>query len=181
MSFRFRKLLADDLEMVLRWRTQPDVARQMLTEVEFNMDRQRQWFAGISASTRAEYWIIDYAGVAVGLLSLTDIDRRNRHASWGFYIGEASYRSLGGLVPCCFYNYVFNRADLNLRKLVGEVLDGNENIMRIHRLFGYRHVGVYRDHVWKDSRFHDVHLVELLREDWEKNSGILTQCSATFE
>lgn len=179
--FRFRKMKESDLEMVMRWRVQPDVTRYMLSDVEFNLENQRKWFEKIKTSSSAEYWIMENDSIPIGVLNLADIDRYNRRASWGYYIGEAQYRSLGGLVPAYFYNYVFARADLNLHKLVGKVVDGNENIMKIHDVFGCRRVGVYRDHVFKNNLFHDVHLVELLHENWIVYGKKFENYTASFE
>lgn len=178
---RFRRMKERHLEIVMRWRVQPDVARYMLTDIEFNLENQRKWFRKIKRSSAAEYWIIESDSIPIGVLNLAAIDHHNRRASWGFYIGEAQYRSLGGLVPAYFYNYIFARADLNLRKLVGEVLDGNENIMKLHDLFGYRRVGVFRNHVFKNNRFHDVQIVELLREDWVVHGKRFEKYTASFE
>jgi RimJ/RimL family protein N-acetyltransferase len=55
---------------------------------------------------------------------------------------------------------------MKFKKIFGEVLKGNEGIMRLHNLHGYRSVGVYKDHIFKNNKFHDVLLVELLDEAW---------------
>ena len=33
---------------------------------------------------------------------------------------------------------------------------------------GYRHVGTFKDHMIKDGRHIDVHLLELMKEDWHR-------------
>jgi UDP-4-amino-4,6-dideoxy-N-acetyl-beta-L-altrosamine N-acetyltransferase len=178
---RFRKMQKSDQEQVLGWRVKPEVSKFMLTQVDFNLEKQLEWFDRISSSTRDEYWIIEKNEIAIGVISLGEIDRVNRRATWGLYIGENMSSPVGGMIPMYFYNYVFGRKDLNLHKLHGMVLDINTNILRTHELCGYRQVGIYKDHVLKDGHFHDVHVVELLRENWLALGARYARMVAKFE
>ena len=178
---KFRKMLKSDQEQVLTWRVQPDVAQYMLTQIEFNLDRQLRWFDRIDRSSNAEYWIIENNGKGIGVINLSEIDPINRRATWGLYVGENMNSPVGGMLPMYFYNYAFGRKDLNLHKLHGMVLDTNTNMLRVHDVCGYRRVGIHKDHVLRDGRFHDVHVVELLREDWLARSARFARMVANFE
>jgi UDP-4-amino-4,6-dideoxy-N-acetyl-beta-L-altrosamine N-acetyltransferase len=178
---KFRKMLRSDQEHVLRWRVKPEVAQFMLTEVEFNLEKQLHWFDRISTSSKDEYWIIENNGDAIGVISLNEIDRVNQRATWGLYVGEDVSSPVGGMLPIYFYNYVFGRKDLMLHKLYGMVLDINTNMLRIHDLCGYRRVGIHKDHVLRGGRFHHVHVVELLREDWLERGARFARLFAEFE
>lgn len=177
----FRKMRDDDQEMVMSWRLKPEVANVMLTALTPDLDRQRQWFAGIKDSAAAQYWIIEHLQRPVGVINLAEIDRVNRHATWGLYIAEKMNSPIGGMVPVYFYNHVFSHADLNLHKLHGKVLASNVSMLKMHELCGYRQVGVHQDHVWRDGRFHDVHVVELLRETWLSMGQRFARYQAPFE
>lgn len=178
---KFRKMQIADQAQVLAWRVKPDVARFMLTEVEFNLDKQLRWFERIQNSAADEYWIIENNQKPIGVINLSEIDRINQHATWGLYVGEEMHSPVGGMLPMYFYNYVFNRRDLNLHKLHGKVLDTNISMLRVHEVCGYRQVGIHRDHVLRDGRFHDVHVVELLRADWLSRTARFGKMVAQFE
>ncbi|MDB5963998.1 MAG: pseH [Polaromonas sp.] len=178
---RFRKMQAADQAQVMAWRVKPEIARFMLSEVEFNLEKQLRWFERINNSTSDEYWIIENNGKPIGVINLSEIDRVNRHATWGLYIGEDMKSPIGGMLPMYFYNYVFARRDLNLHKLHGKVLDINTNMLRVHDVCGYRQVGLHKDHVLRDGRFHDVHVVELLRADWLSRASRFCRMVAEFE
>jgi UDP-4-amino-4,6-dideoxy-N-acetyl-beta-L-altrosamine N-acetyltransferase len=60
------------------------------------------------------------------------------------------------------------------------VLGGNERVLKLHEMLGYRRVGVYRDHVGKDDGWHDVVLWELLREDWVSQARRFGRYVAAF-
>jgi UDP-4-amino-4,6-dideoxy-N-acetyl-beta-L-altrosamine N-acetyltransferase len=153
----------------------------MLTHVELNMEKQLRWFDSINGSLAEEYWIIEFSGNAIGVINLSEIDRVNRRATWGMYVGEDMNSPVGGMLPMYFYNYVFGRKDLNLHKLYGMVLDSNTSMLRVHEICGYRQVGIHKEHVLRDSHFQDVHVVELLREDWLARSARYSRMVAHFE
>ena len=163
---RFIKLREEHLTQVLEWRTQADVTRFMNTDIEKDLDKQKEWFNKISISRTDKYWIIEIKGILVGLISLNDIDFVNKRASWGYYIGEEKYRLYGGIIPTYFYNYIFSKYDFH--KITAEVMVGNDNVVKLNLMHGYRLVGVYKDHIFKNGSFFDMNLLELLKDDWLK-------------
>ena len=62
------------------------------------------------------------------------------------------------------YRYVFTK--LNLNKVYGEVVEGNDTMLRIHKYHGWRKVGTYKNHIQKGGKYLDVHIMELLRSEW---------------
>lgn len=177
----FRKMTDADQEMVLAWRIKPEVADFMVTQIHNDLARQRRWFDGVRNSSAAQYWIIEYAGRPVGVINLAAIDLVNRHATWGLYLGEKLNSPIGGMIPVYFYNYVFARSDLNLHKLYGMVLETNTGMLKMHEVCGYRQVGVHLDHVWRQGRSLNVHVVELLRDTWLEKGKRFASYQAPFE
>ncbi len=163
---RFIKLKEQHLKQVLEWRTQENVTRFMNTDIEKNYKKQLEWFKSISDSRSDKYWLIEIKGQLVGLIYLTTIDTVNKRTSWGYYIGEENYRLYGGLIPPYLYNYVF--LELGLQKVTAEVFCENTNVIQLNKMHGCREVGVYKEHIYKRGQFHDVMLMELLKEDWLK-------------
>lgn len=162
--FKFKKLKEEHLEQVLEWRTRADVTRFMNTDIEKDMDQQREWFEHVSTSSTDRYWIIEMKENPIGLISLNHIDLTNLRTSWGFYIGEKEYRIYGGLVPPYLYNYVFG--ELGFHKITAEVMSGNDNVVKLNKVHGCREVGVYKEHILKNGVYHDLILMELLNKEW---------------
>jgi UDP-4-amino-4,6-dideoxy-N-acetyl-beta-L-altrosamine N-acetyltransferase len=175
----FVKLSEDDLDRVLAWRTSADVTRYMFTDVENDPVKHRDWYRSLSADPAHRYWMISYEGKKIGVISLDDIDPANKRCSWGYYIGEPSLRMLGGIIPPYLYNYVFGVLKLN--KIVAQVMDGNENLMKLHAMHGYRKVGVFREHIFKNNRFYDVHTFELAAASWQALHDKYGRYTAEFE
>ena len=91
---KFLKIQEEHLELILDWRTQPDVTRYMFTDIEHSLENQKKWFENLQADDSSKYWIISYEDQLIGVIYLSDIDRRNNRCSWGYYIGEESGRAL---------------------------------------------------------------------------------------
>lgn len=163
-TFRFVKLKRDHLDLLFRWRTSENVSRFMLTQASFDIQEHYKWFERVTKDPKFRYWVIEFNNTPIGLLNLANIDETNRHLSAGYYIGEIEYCSLGAMVTPYLYNYVFT--EMKFRKIYGEVVGGNVNVLKIHAMHGFREVGTYREHLFKDGCFHDIVLIELLSEDW---------------
>jgi len=163
---RFIKLAEEHLEIIIGWRTKPEVSQHMFTDVECNPEDQNRWFNRIMKDNTYRYWLISYQDVPVGLINLAAIDPANLRCSAGYYIGEMEYRQIGAEIPPYLYNYVFK--EMKFKKIYGEVMSENKNILQIHKMHGFCQVGFYRDHIFKNGHFHDVVLIELLSESWLK-------------
>jgi UDP-4-amino-4,6-dideoxy-N-acetyl-beta-L-altrosamine N-acetyltransferase len=163
---KFANLTEADLELVLRWRVSPDVTRFMTTDIEYNLENQKLWFTKIRGDESAKYWKIMLDEKPIGVINLVDIDHIHRRCSVGYYIGDLACRSIGFMIPPYIYNYAFY--NLGMHKIYGEVLDGNDNLLKMHKLHGWREVGIFKDHVFKYGKFSDVYIVELLSESWKR-------------
>lgn len=168
MPFHFRRPVPDDAVMILDWRTRPDVTRYMYTDIETpDVDRQRAWLAAMNERADYRQFVIEAEGRPIGYLSYSEIDRVHRRCSSGLYVAEAADRKrFAGFLSPFIFDYCFYALDMN--KLVNTYMEGNERLVRIQRLVGYREVGVLRQHVWKYGRWHDVLMLELLRETYEQ-------------
>lgn len=172
MPFRFRHPTPDDAAMILDWRTRPDVTRYMYTDIENpDVERQRAWIIAMSERQDYRQFVIEAEGRPIGYLSFSDIDQINRRCSSGLYVGEPSdRRRFAGFLAPYIFDYCFYSLDMN--KHVNTYMEGNERLIRNQLLVGYREVGVLRQHVWKYGRWHDVIMLELLRETYEQKPRV---------
>ena len=162
--FQFVKLRKDHLDMVYKWRTSEFVSRFMLTRVSGSIQDHYAWFDIVDNDHRFSYWVIIYKEVPIGIINLAAIDPVNLKLTAGYYIGESEYLSLGAVVLPYLYNYVF--LEMKYHKIYGEVVAGNNNVLKIHMMHGYRNVGTYKDHLIVNGSFQDVMVIELLSDEW---------------
>ncbi len=182
MELRFRNITDDDLEMIMNWRTMPEVSAYMYTDFEPDIGKQRAWFKSVSVNNKRLDWVIVVDGEDVGLVSIVGIDRVNRRCEWAYYLASPSVRGkgIGKSVEMNMLAYVFETLDLN--KLCCEVFCSNEIVIKIHEKYGSVVEGTRRQHIFKDGQFHDIVQMGILREDWEKNvKGKVEHVKAEFD
>jgi len=176
--FKFIKLSEQYIDLVFEWRTNLEVSRFLFTNISNDIEIHKQWFNKISKDQNYKYWVIVFNDIPIGIINLASIDRNNFHVSAGYYIGDLKYRSLGAMPLPYLYNYVFQK--MKFKKIFGEIIAENKNVLLIHQMHGYRKVGIYKEHIFKDDKFYDVVLVELLAETW-LNQNKYKNCIADFE
>lgn len=174
----FRKLNEQDLEQVLEWRTSEHVTQYMYTDIERNIDNQRRWFEKVNGDDTQYYWIIEVKQQPIGLISLNQIDRLHKKATFAYYIGDLSYSIIAGRIHPYLYNFVF--FELGLNKLYAEVMEGNEGMMKMHLHYGFQHTATFKEHIYKYSRFHNVEYFELMAGDWKEKCTKFHKFQAHF-
>jgi UDP-4-amino-4,6-dideoxy-N-acetyl-beta-L-altrosamine N-acetyltransferase len=161
-----RPIAAEDSPILLRWRNRPEVARFMYTDHMISPEEHADWFARALTRSDARYWIIASESEEVGLVGVTEIDRRHGTCSWAFYIAESSARGhgIGAFTEYTTLNLAFD--ELGMRKLSCEVLASNPTVVNMHERFGFVREGLFRAQILKDGEALDVHRLGLLREEW---------------
>ena len=179
---RFRKISKDDLLMILRWRTDPEITRFMSTDIEFDIAKQNDWYEKI-VCTRipTEHWIICNNEKPVGVLNIEKYNSRIQEASWGYYIGDIDSRLIGALIPAYFYNYMFFNRDPLLKKINGHLFTKNTKVLSMHRFYGVKEVEILKNHVYKYGEEFDLTVIEMTKEKWASQSEKFQHYQAIFE
>jgi UDP-4-amino-4,6-dideoxy-N-acetyl-beta-L-altrosamine N-acetyltransferase len=164
--FRLRPVVRDDLDMVRRWRNQPEVRRNALTQHEIGAEEHEAFYARVWSDPSKQYFIcLDGDGVPVGVVGFFAIDPHHRTASWSFFSGDLARRGIGTWMAYLALEQAFG--PLDLAKLWGEVLAWNPVGVRFHQKFGFALEGTYRAHYLRDDQRYDVHRIGILRHEWE--------------
>jgi UDP-4-amino-4,6-dideoxy-N-acetyl-beta-L-altrosamine N-acetyltransferase len=163
-----RPLAAEDSPTLLRWRNLPEIARHMYTDHTISPEEHAAWFERALRRDDARYRVIVADGVDVGLVNLTEIDRRQRTCSWAFYIAEPSARGkgVGAFTEYTTLETVF--AEIGFRKLSCEVLDSNPAVLAMHERFGFVREGRFREQIEKAGDPVDVHRLGILAREWSR-------------
>lgn len=154
-----------DAQLLLDWRSHPDITRWMFTDIAYDLDAQRAWLTAAAARPGFVHRLICVDGRPVGYGSITTIDDRAKVGTIGVYIADRRSRAgIAGFNFIHMLNHAFFTLDLN--KIVNHILGGNARLVRAQRYNGYRHVGVLQQHFLKYGELHDVHIFEQTRRDW---------------
>lgn len=174
----FRKIEERDLQLILDWRTAENVTQYMYTDIEYSMENQRKWFGKISNSTTEYYWMIEMKGEPIGVISLNNMEPQHKKTSFAYYIGDLRYSIIAGRIQPYLYNFVF--FELGYNKIYAEVMEGNNGMMKMHKHYGFTHVGTFKEHISKYGRYHNVEYFELLAEHWKEGCVKFHKLRATF-
>jgi UDP-4-amino-4,6-dideoxy-N-acetyl-beta-L-altrosamine N-acetyltransferase len=112
--------------------------------------------------------------VPLGIVGFNHIDQANRNAAWAFYAAPDAPRGTGSKMEYLALNHAFDQ--LGLHKLQCEVLAFNEPVIKLHKKFGFKVEGVFREQHRVDERFVDIFRLGLLANEWaEHHDPMLTK------
>ncbi|ESE41170.1 UDP-4-amino-4,6-dideoxy-N-acetyl-beta-L-altrosamine N-acetyltransferase [Shewanella xiamenensis] len=182
MALNFKRIDETDAELLLKWRTTPEITKHMFTDlVEPSIEKQRTWIRSLKDRKDYRGYMIQDDGSSIGFLCFSDIDYFHRRCSTGSYIYERHARLKYGVTMHTYIcNYVFHQ--LNFNKIVNHVLDANDKVVKLQKLHKTRLVGQLKQHIFKNGQFLDVYIFEQLREDWinQKQHFTLDKISKSF-
>lgn len=168
MGISVRKILDKDLELVLKWRTDPDITKYMKTDFQATLAMQKKWYEQIQKDCSKKYWMIDINDIPAGVLCLTDIDYEAKTCGWGYYIGEKSLRSFAAAISieCSLYDHVFG--DMGFREIFCECLNFNTGVIKLHEYCGNHINNVEKKAVLKNGTSYDLVMMSINRQEWKK-------------
>lgn len=163
-----------DLQLVFKWRNSPRVSKEMYTDRKIAWEEHAKWFKSCQTSKEIENFLCYLEQEAIGVVSITDIDMKNRRCSWGIYIGrEDAPKGSGTKMGYLALQYVFN--DLKLQKIWVEVLANNTVSLNFHKKLGFRVEGIFRQHILKSGRYEDVVRFALFKKIFSERSRLLNK------
>jgi RimJ/RimL family protein N-acetyltransferase len=132
--------------------------------------QQNQWYeSNINNSMNQRFIIETSADGAVGLATLTEIDWKNRKASHGIKLANSKFRTkgIGTDTVMTIMKYAFD--ELQLNRLEGSILKYNEGSRRLYcDKCGWIVEGTQRKCIYKNGSYHDLSIVGILHEDYQK-------------
>ena len=174
--FTFREIETSDAEMILNWRTSPEIAKYMKTEVDHGILEQEQWIISCRERPDFYHWLIVHQEKPIGYISISEYNPVVKTASWGFYIGEGEHAGLGGLVPPFFYHFCFS--ELGIERIDAEMLYFNTSVIDLHQLHGYEFTPE-RDRILK-RQGKGILLVAMSLSKFQFEEGKFNRFSADF-
>lgn len=161
----YRTISHEDAQLLLDWRTSPNVARSMLTEIDRNLNKQVEWIEDCRKRIDFEHRIIKIENKDVGYCSIKVTNSVLKIGELGVYIGETSTpRALS------IYNFLgtANHAffTMGLEKLVNQVLENNVRTLRLQAFNGYLPLGLEKINPNNLGKFVTVQKFELTKSRW---------------
>jgi RimJ/RimL family protein N-acetyltransferase len=150
----------------IRWFSDPEVTRYLGNMFPPTIAQENEWYENVAKSERDLLWAIMVGDKHIGSTGLHAISWRNRRAITGNMIGDKSEwgKGYGSEAVRLRTRYAFH--DLGLEKLETEAFLDNKASQRCLEKAGYRQYGVRRRHEFRDGRWQDMWVADILREEW---------------
>ena len=153
-----RPITPEDTPLIVKWRNTESVRRNFIFRGPFTAEVHTRWMQTKVASGQVlQYIIVDReSGESVGSVYFRDVDRNNRSAEYGIFIGEESARGkgLGSEVARIFTEFGFS--ELKLHRISLRLLADNVRAEKSYANGGFCREGLFRDMVLLDGEYRDV-------------------------
>jgi RimJ/RimL family protein N-acetyltransferase len=161
---KLRALERSDLERSLRWVNDPDVTRFTGTLFPISSAEEEAWYARIQQDSSQRVFAIEAEdGVHIGNCGFRDVQVIPRKAELWIYIGEGSRQDRGYGPAAIGELLAFGFQRMNLHRIWVRVFSYNERAVRAFEKCGFAREGLLRDDVFRDGRYHDTHILSILR------------------
>lgn len=150
------------------WINDPDVAGYLDSIVQnFGIKAEQEWIEN-NASEPIFAVVLFENDRLIGNVGLMDVDRVNRTAEIGIFIGEAPLRGkgFGSEAMALLLGYSFDI--LNLENILLRVYGYNARARRVYENLGFREIGRRRDALRRFGATHDVIYMDLTVDDFRK-------------
>ncbi|HEY4867683.1 MAG TPA: GNAT family protein [Candidatus Dormibacteraeota bacterium] len=169
--FRLRPPRPEEAAVMIAWFEDLEVTARLLRRWPPSLEDEQEWLKKTAADPDSVFWVIEHEGRPIGVTGIEGIDWVNGRGKTGTLIGDKSCWGKGIASEVMRLRADFAFRELPLRKLQSGYLEGNEASRRAQAAAGYREVGRFHGQFFREGRWLDEILTELLREDWEKKQA----------
>lgn len=164
-----RPITRADTDLIVRWRNTKEVRDNFIFQEPFTPEMHNHWLDTKVKSGEVVQYIIEekQSTTAIGSVYFRDIDKVNRSAEYGIFIGEAQARGqgYGSETAKLFCEYGFR--DLHLHRISLRVLSGNDQALHSYLNAGFQIEGTFKDMVYLQGKWRDVIFMARLEQECE--------------
>ena len=161
-----RAIERDDLALCHAWINDETLTATLAQRYPMSLAREADWIErvtrGQDPSELTFAICLAEGGRHIGNCGLVGIDRDNRTATFGIFIGEADCRRKGYGEDATRTLCRFAFEELDLRKIRLDVHAGNDDALKTYERVGFRREGILRQEVYRRGRALDVVRMGLL-------------------
>jgi len=164
-----RSVERDDLERCHDWMNDEDLRGTLAQRYPMSLAREADW---VERATRGQdpsemnfAICLTQGDRHIGNCGLMGIDRDNRTATLGIFIGERDCRGQGLGTEAVRTLCRFAFEEMDLRKIRLDTQAGNEAALKAYERVGFRREGLLRQEFYRRGRALDVVRMGLLRDE----------------
>lgn len=167
---RLRKMTKEDTGLYHRWRNDVEVMHSTSPFLDIYPMKATEDFveyAILGSETSKGYIMVDKKKeTSIGVVSLINMDYKNRNAECIIDIGEKEYwgKGYGGEALKLLLDYAFY--ELNLHRVSLRVFSFNERAIHLYKKIGFELEGKSRQTLFRDGKWYDIIHMGILQEEY---------------
>lgn len=167
---RLRKMTKEDTELYHKWRNDIEVMQSTNPSLDVYPKEATKEFVDtviLNSPHSKSYIIMEKDNeIPIGIVSLINIDYKNRNAECIIDIGEKEYWGQGYgseglklLLDFAFY-------EMNLHRVSLKVFSFNDRAIRLYNRIGFQEEGKSRQSLFRNGNWHDIIHMGLLQKEY---------------
>ena len=173
---RLRGVERNDLPLFQEWLNDPEVTEGLSTYLPLSLADEEQWFDRLSSMQPEEKPLAieleqDGGWRLIGNSGFFNIEWLNRSAEFGLFIGDKTVWNQGHGTECVRLLLKHGFETLNLHRIYLRVYATNPRARRSYEKVGFVLEGTLREAVYRHGRYADVHIMSVLRSQWNASEG----------
>ncbi len=170
-----RAMRMSDARDIYEYSCDPQVARHVLWDAHQNIHQTRAYIRYVlrqyRSGTPSSFCIVlKETGKVIGTIGFMWVSNENRSAEVGYSLSR-SYWNQGYMTEALGEVIRFGFNTLNLNRIEAQYECDNPASGRVMEHVGMRREGTLKERLYNKSRFVDVELYAILREEWRKLQG----------
>jgi RimJ/RimL family protein N-acetyltransferase len=161
-----------DLQNFIKWFNDPEVIQYLGLYLPMTEMAEEKYIEDLPSKgqTLAHFVIEAIEGnenKPIGTTGLSEINNKDRNATFGISIGEKDYWSKGYGTEATNLLIKYGFEQLNLHRISSDAFSFNERSIRLHKRVGFKEEGRRQQRVFKNGQYYDVVEFGLLRSEWK--------------
>jgi len=159
-----RPITMDDTERIVAWRNSDRVRRNFIDQALFTKEGHERWMRTKVASGEVVQFVICMKENhrPVGSVYFRDIDRVNKKAEYGIFIGEDDAAGCGIGSEAARLAVGYARKELKLHKLMLRVFADNTAAIKSYRNAGFEQEAFLKDEFLQNGKYRDMLLMAMI-------------------
>ncbi len=167
---QLREYRKEDVPQALAYMNDPEVKRLLTPGIPFlyTLEDEQKWYDSLSAMKDTYNFAIETLEDKryIGGCGINAVDWKNSVALVGIFIGDKALwgKGYGTDAMNTLVKFIFEQ--MNIRKVKLNVYAFNERAVKSYEKCGFVKDGTLRQEIFRDGKYHDEHVMSILRDEY---------------
>ena len=168
-----RPLEMEDIDSFVLWLNDEEVRQYLSMTSPLNKIREKEWVENLYKDDRNTVLgiVVKENDQLIGNIGMHRISIPHRQAGMGIFIGDKTCWSKGYGTEALKLMLGYGFDQLNLHRLHLTVFSFNARAIRTYEKVGFKREGVFREHLYRNGKYHDVYYMAILENEWREQNG----------